>query len=82
MRDLNLVRAIRNEFAHDMNPITFESPHIVDRVRSLHVIHVMEMMAEGLGTTPKERFVDATFAFIAGFQMVFDGDERNPFAGP
>ncbi len=34
-RDLDLIRSIRNEAAHDMNPISFETEAVANRCREL-----------------------------------------------
>jgi len=44
-RDLTLITKIRNQFAHDMNPLSFEDNHIKDRCRLLSV--PQNSMAQG-----------------------------------
>ncbi len=36
-QDIDLIRRIRNEAAHNMNPISFETPEIADRCRRLYI---------------------------------------------
>jgi hypothetical protein len=56
---LRTIRKIRNLFAHDMNPINFESPQIRDLSSNLMTADTMQrlktgMDAEGLPDFPKE----------------------------
>jgi DNA-binding MltR family transcriptional regulator len=36
-RDLDLINKIRNEFAHDMNPLYFNTPRVQDRCKELKI---------------------------------------------
>lgn len=56
-RDLNLMRQIRNEFAHDMNDIVFDTPHIKSRIDEFHAVAMLYKMTKGTGHSPKERFI-------------------------
>lgn len=61
IRELHLIRRIRNEFAHVSEPLSFDTPAMVDRCKELgaHDIFREDQLA------PRKRFIRATLG-IAG----------------
>jgi len=68
-RDLNLMRQIRNEFAHDMNAIGFETPHIKARIDEFHAVAMLYKMTKDTGHSLKERFIKQVWTLVGGFQL-------------
>jgi DNA-binding MltR family transcriptional regulator len=66
MRDLHLIRKIRNDFGHNPSPITFEHPPIASRCREL--LHTLHKQA----ARPRAHFTSAVFAMLARIHAVTD----------
>ena len=76
-RDLHLMRAIRNEFAHDMNEIAFASPHISNRIDEFHAVTVLWKISKATGASPRERFLKEIYTLVSGFQLTLEGLTEN-----
>lgn len=76
-RDLELIRAIRNEFAHDMNEINFTSAHICNRIDEFHAVTILYKISKGTGASPRERFIKEILTLVSGFQLDLEGIEEN-----
>jgi len=58
-RDLHLIRKIRNDFAHEPSPLTFDAPHIANRCRELTFsYHKPDIRSRG-------HFTSAVFGLLA-----------------
>jgi len=72
--DIDLLRSIRNEAAHDMNPVTFDAEKIADKVRKL------QMGNEHTKQHPlREQFLVAVRMYIANL-ILRAGDSRAEIA--
>jgi hypothetical protein len=65
-RDLDMIRKIRNEFAHDMNPIRFDQPKVGQWIAALHA---RTEMGGSDTDTNRAKFVQELEAVIGGFQL-------------
>jgi hypothetical protein len=72
-RELDLIRLIRNEVAHNMNPIRFETKAIANRCRELSVIADQAIDPDNL----RLRFL-ATVHTLSGVLMVKTTESRFP----
>jgi DNA-binding MltR family transcriptional regulator len=84
-RELDLLRVIRNEAAHNMNPVTFETPTIRDRVRELALIKAapkeLELLVEDAklitsASSLKERFIMSLRFLALALMFVRDNWEK------
>ncbi len=78
--DLDILRKIRNEFAHNMNSIDFDSAPISQWVDSLSAHLIM-------GGSPdhprREKVRMELYTLVGGFQMVLDdSSDARDFVGP
>jgi DNA-binding MltR family transcriptional regulator len=75
-RDLDLLRRIRNEFAHNMNEIDFDTPEIRERIDQLHAV---EQFYRNLRPkfTRRDWVINEFFTLVAGFQLSLEGAEAN-----
>ena len=65
-RDIDLIRKIRNDFAHSLNALSFDTPAIKSRVGAMSGPALWQ--GEGLKNTVKEEFVQ-TVAGIGGMLL-------------
>lgn len=67
--DLELIRKIRNKFAHDLAGLSFETQPIVDHCRHLRGVPSSEM------SSAKQRFSVTAFRLIVAISSKTRGDE-------
>jgi DNA-binding MltR family transcriptional regulator len=62
--DLNIIRKIRNDFAHFRKPITFEDENISDRCTNLRTIIEFNKLASEPARSTRQEFLVASFVLI------------------
>jgi DNA-binding MltR family transcriptional regulator len=75
-RDLTQITKIRNQFAHDMNPLSFEDDHIKDRCKLLSV--PQNSLAQG---EPRREYLVSVQYYSASLDLfsikeLMEGDDR------
>jgi hypothetical protein len=71
-RDLEFINKIRNQFAHDMNPISFETSSIKDRCNEIALARTIEGP-----DTPRNRYL-LSIQVILGLLILLDVDASLP----
>lgn len=77
-RDLNELRHIRNDFAHDMNELSFETPRIAERIRRLEIVKIVheDVYAE---LSLREKFLREINSLVVSFVLTgedFEGRDE------
>jgi hypothetical protein len=75
--DLNLVRSIRNEFAHREHGITFSDDRITGLCSSLNSRRSTKMIEETGGYPPRQRFNDAVL--FTAMQLWYRPEHAAPY---
>jgi DNA-binding MltR family transcriptional regulator len=75
-RDLTLITKIRNQFAHDMNPLSFDDDHIKDRCKLLSV--PQNSLTQG---DPRREYLVSVQYYSAALNLfsikeLMEGDDR------
>jgi hypothetical protein len=66
---MDLIRTIRNEAAHNANPVSFDSSEISDRCKELRGSSPDKLRLET--STPREHFVAVVHAYSMALDWVF-----------
>jgi len=74
---MDLIRTIRNEMAHNTNPVSFDSPEIADRCKKLRESIPGYFRPET--STPKEHFFAVVHVYSTALDWLFI--ERIKFDG-
>ena len=69
-RDLNLLRPIRNEFAHSMEDISFDDPGITNRCSELYNISFQDDLK------PREKYTRAAFGIMGNIDGIIITTDR------
>lgn len=77
--DLDLIRHIRNTFAHSRAELTFELPEVADACALLTLSERWPNMMGGIDD-PRETFIQTAFQY--GLYLITDCDKANDPDGP
>jgi hypothetical protein len=89
-RDMDLIRSIRNEVAHDMNPVSFDTDSIKSRCLELRFVDAYPHAPRGSYASIRDKFLATTHLMTAClhlytadrlFQKAKDTKERRKFTG-
>jgi hypothetical protein len=73
MRDFDLIRKIRNEVAHNMNPVSFDNPTIASRCREL-TFAKQSIPGNQTSADLRGKFILSVYSYV-GFLMLRAADQ-------
>jgi DNA-binding MltR family transcriptional regulator len=71
-RDLDVIRLVRNDFAHLRDASGFENPSVIQRCRSLRAYRCYASSVRNAGRTPRQRFMVSALLLAAAIIDVTD----------
>jgi hypothetical protein len=73
--DLDLIREIRNAFAHSLQPISFETKEVIDMCGRLAIQPMAQIRVAGFPPTARQRYISATTILAGRLKIAI---ERSP----
>jgi hypothetical protein len=72
-RDLDVIRLVRNDFAHLRDASGFENPSVIQRCRGLYAFRCYASAGRNVGRTPRQRYMVSALLLAAAIVDVAAG---------